>query len=282
MDRKTKQHSVTRQILIGRINFRKLFVEIVVIYLFVCMGGCMIADKMIFLPPRPGYSDGQDIVKIDVEKGQSISAIHLENPDAEFTILYSHGNAEDIGHNQWLFQRFAQHGYSVLGYDYRGYGTSDGRPSEKNAYKDIQAAYSWLTDERNIQPEKIIAYGRSVGGGLAVDLAMRNKVGAVVLESPFVTAFRVVTKYPISPFDKFRNIAKIDKVNCPLLIIHGQDDTIVAPWHGKKLFDKANDPKLSLWVENANHNDDTAGIAGDQYWQKLTQLAELAKNSSKQ
>ena len=282
MNHKAEQQESPQRKLSGRFSFRKLFLKAIVIYLFVCIGGCMFADKMIFLPPAPSYSDGPGIIKIEVERGQSVAAIHLENPDAEFTIIYSHGNAEDLGNTQWVLQRLRDHGYSVLGYDYRGYGRSDGKANEKNTYKDIQAVCSYLTQERDIQPEKIIAYGRSVGGAIAVDLAMRQKIGGLVLESPFVTAFRVVTKLPLTPFDKFKNIDKIDRIDCPVLIIHGLSDTIVAPWHGRKLFDRAKEPKLSLWVDRANHNDDTAGIAGQRYWQSMQKLTELIKKGNEQ
>ena len=259
------------------LTWRRWLLRLTLWYIAICIGGCMFADKMIFLPPEASYSDSDNIIKIPVTVDQSISAIYIHNKNAEFTILYSHGNAEDLGHSLYVLQRFSQHGYSVLGYDYRGYGTSDGKPSEKNSYADELAAYKWLVNEKKVPPENIIVYGRSVGGGMAADLAMRQKVGALVLDSSFVTAFRVMTKLPLLPVDKFRNISKIDKINCPVLVIHSKDDNVIPYWHGRKLFDKAKEPKICLWAEGIGHNNDLVGAVGDKYWQALEDLAELLK-----
>jgi hypothetical protein len=100
----------------------------------------------------------------------------------------------------------------------------------------------------------IIALGRLLGGGVTVDLASRRPLGGLIIESTFVTAFRVLTKIPLFPSDKFRNISKIKNVNCPVLVIHGEDDEVIPFWHGEKLFQQANEPKLSLWVDGAGHN----------------------------
>ncbi len=99
-----------------------------------------------------------------------------------------------------------------------------GKPSEGNAYRDIDTAYNYLTQTLRIPSERIIVYGRSVGGGSAVDLAGREALGGLILESSFTSAFRVIVPFPILPFDKFANIDKIERVNCPVLVIHGKAD----------------------------------------------------------
>ena len=113
-------------------------------------------------------------------------------------------------------------GFSVFAYDYHGYGTSGGKATEQNAYEDIDAAYNYLTQVLKVPPDRIIAHGRSLGGAVAIDLASRKPLGGLVVESSFVSAFRVVTGYRIFPFDKFRNADKIRQVRCPVLIIHGR------------------------------------------------------------
>ncbi|AQT68114.1 Esterase/lipase [Anaerohalosphaera lusitana] len=241
------------------------------------MAGCF-SDRMIFIPPPSSYTDSDQVIKIPVGEHESksdnenISAFHLPNGKAEYTILYSHGNAEDIGHNDYLLARFRDHGYSVFAYDYRGYGTSEGKPSTKHAYEDADAAFKYLTGELGTDPGKVIVYGRSVGAGLATYLAEKHDVGALVIQSGFVTAFRVITHYPILPFDKFKNIDRIKNINCPVFITHGQKDKIVKPWHGKKLYEAANDPKLKLWVPNTGHNEDLIHIAGERFWDKMDEL----------
>ncbi|MBN1125998.1 MAG: alpha/beta hydrolase [Sedimentisphaerales bacterium] len=242
--------------------------------------GC--ADRMIFHPPPAGYTDGPEVIKIEVADGQQISAVHRTSPEATYTVLVSHGNAEDIGYGSETIQAFVQHGYNVLAYDYRGYGTSDGRPSEQNTYEDVEAAYHYLLSKANVPAEKIIVLGRSVGSGPATYLAGRKPVGALLLEAPFVSAFRVVTGVPLLPFDKFNNLARIGQVTCPVLIVHGRADEVVAFWHGQKLFARANEPKLNLWVDGAGHND-LYYVAGEDYWKALARLTlEMEKGTVEQ
>jgi Esterase/lipase len=135
----------------------------------------------------------------------TLSAVHLPNPQAVYTALFSHGNAEDIRDVAPLLNEIHESGFAVFAYDYRGYGSGDGVPTEENAYKDIDAAYAYVTGTLGVAPARIIAYGRSVGGGPAVDLASRKPLAGLIVESTFVTAFRVRTHIPILPFDKFRN-----------------------------------------------------------------------------
>lgn len=236
------------------------------------------AQAMVFSPPPASYLDGPGIIKIDVGNGESIRGRYLVNPDAEFTILYNHGNDEDIGMNLRWLRRFRERGFSVLTYDYRGFGLSDGKATEKNTYRDAEAAYEYLVRKRNIPPEKIIVMGRSLGGGVAVELANRKPVAGLIMQSTFVSVNRVVSGGQIVPFDKYKNILKIDKVNCPILIIHGTADSRVKFWHGEKLYEAAKQPKGYLWVKGAEHDDDIAAIAGDKYWQAIDSLTDKIMN----
>lgn len=110
--------------------------------------------------------------------GVTLSAVHLPNPQAVYTVLFSHGNAEDIRDVAPLLNEIHESGFAVFAYDYRGYGSGDGVPTEENAYKDIDAAYAYVTGTLGVAPARIIAYGRSVGGGPAVDLASRWPLAA--------------------------------------------------------------------------------------------------------
>ncbi len=234
------------------------------------VGACawLYADRLIFLPPPPGYPDGPAILKIPTGDGQRIAAVYLVNPSARYTLLLSHGNAEDLGSVMPLLAGLRDLGFGVFAYDYRGYGRSEGAPSEPRVYADIDAAYEHLVRELRVRPERIVAYGRSLGAGAAVDLAAHRRLGGLVLESPFLSAFRVMTRIPLFPVDKFRNSAKIGRVTCPILIMHGEDDEIVPVWHGRRLFDLAPAPKMFVTVPGAHHND-FARIAGPRYTQAL-------------
>ena len=232
---------------------------------------------MIFLPQPSSYRDTEDALKIPVRDSEQISAIYLPNPKAAYTLLYIHGNAEDLGDVRFLLERLHSWGFSVFAYDYRGYGTSDGMPSERNAYQDANAAYNYLTQQLKVSPNQVIVYGRSVGGGSATELANRHPVAGLILESTFTSAFRVVVPFPLLPFDKFPNLVKLRKVRCPVLVMHGQADLTIPFQHGERLYQAAPQPKEFLWVAEAGHNN-FAGAAGDRLPQTLDSFQELIES----
>jgi fermentation-respiration switch protein FrsA (DUF1100 family) len=228
---------------------------IVGFYIVFALVAVFLSDRMMFYPRPSSYRDDAKITKLRTSNGKTISAMYLPNPQAKFTILYSHGNAEDIGDLEPLFKQLHDAGFAVLGYDYEGYGTSEGTPSEHAAYRDIDAAYAFLTEQAHVPPAHIIDFGRSIGSGAAVDLAVRKPVGGLIVQSGLTSAFVVLTKVPLLPFDKFNNLAKIKRVKCPVLVMHGKRDQIIPLQHGERLFAAAPEPKWALWAEGAGHND---------------------------
>lgn len=259
--------------------FKKMLLSLILIYLTFAIIIYSQVEKLIFLPPPSTYQDTEEIIKLTSEDGTKLSAIHLLNPDAKYTILYSHGNGSDLGMIKPRLEQLKDIGFSVLGYDYRGYGTSEGKPSEKNAYKDIDTAYNYLTQELNILPQQIIPFGRSVGGGSAIDLAVRKPVACLITESTFTSIFKVKVPIKILPFDKFDNFKKIKNVKCPILIMHGKLDEVVPFHHGEQLFKQAPEPKLSLWIDDAKHNN-FQYVAGERYAKILKEFIELVDNNS--
>jgi hypothetical protein len=261
-------------------NIKRLMTSLIIIPILVYVGigvfAYFYADKIIFQPQSLPFKDDESIIKLTTPNGENISAKFFKNERAEWTILFSHGNAEDIFSSTPFFEELSQTGFNVLAYDYRGYGTSEGKPSEKNAYEDIETAYNYLINEQRISPEKIIIHGRSLGGAVSVDLASRKTCGGLIVESSFVTAFRVLTKVSIYPFDKFENIKKIDLVKCPILFIHGKRDSLIPFWHSEKLFESANEPKTFYAVENADHND-VAYKAQEVYFLKIKEFSSVLK-----
>ena len=223
-----------RRLLVGEFTFKRLVRSLIFIYIFFGLYVFFVADRMIFLPQPSSYQDTSAILKLRSADRIQLSAVYLPNPTSTYTILYTHGNAEDLGDIQPVLQQLQKTGFSVFAYDYRGYGTSQGKSSERNSYRDIDTAYNYLTQQLGVPAQRIIAFGRSVGGGAAVDLAARKPLAGLIMESCFTTAFRVVVPIPILPFDKFRNIDKIKKVNCPVLVMHGKADEVVPFSHGQK------------------------------------------------
>lgn len=262
-----------KKLLLGELSWSRLMRSLVLIYIIFALYIFFRADSMIFMPQPSSYKDTKEIIKIPVNQTEKISALYLPNSQAAYTLLYIHGNAEDLGDISPLLDRLHSWGFSVFAYDYRGYGTSDGKPNESNAYQDAETAYTYLTQTLKIPTPKIILHGRSLGGGSATELATRYEIGGLILESTFTSAFRVVVPFPLLPFDKFSNIDKLSKVSCPVLVMHGEADRTIPLAHGRALYDAAPQPKIFFGAK-ADHNDLTV-VAGDRYRQTLLAFQQL-------
>ena len=262
------------------IDFKKKFLgkiktliqSIIIIYITISLYAFFTANLQIFQPPRPpSYNKLPNLIHIPVNKSQSIAAVYLANPQAKYTIIYSHGNAEDLGTLYPFLNTLKQHGFSVLGYDYSGYGLSSGKPTEDNTYRDVIAAYNYATEKLHIPANHIISMGHSLGTGVAVYLSEQKPTAGLILMSPFLSAFRVITKYPILLGDKYNNLTKIKNIHTPLLIIHGTKDKVISFWHGKTLYKNANQPKEFVAINGGGHNN-LPKIGGDKYWSAITKF----------
>ncbi|TET93009.1 MAG: alpha/beta hydrolase [Desulfobacteraceae bacterium] len=189
-------------------------------------------------------------------------------------LLFCHGNAGNISHRIENIKFLVKRDISVFIFDYRGYGQSSGRPSEKGIYIDGIAAYDYLTNIEKISPDRIVIFGRSIGGAVAIEVALQRKVRCLIIESTFTsTKDMAKTIFPffiVSPFlpHHYNNILKIADVSVPKLIIHGEDDNIVPFSMGNKLFAQATEPKLFLPIHGAGHND-TYVVGGEDYFEAI-------------
>jgi len=247
------------------------------VYLLLNLYAYLMSDRRIFRPQSPSYTHLPNELKIVSGQGERINAVYLEHPTAKYTLLFSHGNAEDLGNVVPFMQQFYERGYSVLMYEYRGYGTSEGRPATAKAKQDITAAYDWLVQNRRIDPESIISQGRSLGGALATWLAAHRQVGGLIVEISFVSAFRVLTRWPMLPWDKFNSVRSLRHTNCPVLVIHGTADPIIPFWHGQKLYEAAPGPRQHLWIEGGTHYD-YVYVAGDEYIGAIQRFLDALPN----
>lgn len=255
-------------------NWKQMILFILVGYGVLTILVYVIAPSMMFATPRPSYQRDHDTILLTTADGVKIAANYYPNPAARYTILYCHGNATDIGLIKPIMKYFNANGFALFNFDYHGYGLSGGTPSEAATYLDAEAAYDYLVYILKVSPEGIIVYGKSLGAGVALQLALNRKVAAVVMESPFLSAYRTYTQIPVIPFDKYRNLEKIKKLSSPLLLIHGTRDYILPFWQGKKLYETATVPKVSLWVENAGHND-VMVISQSEYWNAWKRLIKI-------
>ncbi|MGH9658807.1 MAG: alpha/beta hydrolase [Bryobacteraceae bacterium] len=188
--------------------------------------------------------------------------------------LFLHGNAGNVTHRVFSFQAITAAGSSVLVVDYRGYGRSEGSPSEKGLYADADAAYEYLL-RQGYTPERIVIHGESLGSAVAVDLAARKACGALVLEAPFSSAAAVAnTVLPlVGPLvvRSYDSKSKIGRVRAPLLVVHGDRDSVIPFRLGRELFDAAPEPKTFWRVDGADHND-LVDVAGEPYRKRLAEI----------
>jgi pimeloyl-ACP methyl ester carboxylesterase len=257
-----------------------------VCYLFCCPPlPSRIAAKLAFLPPEPTYYfdeepdgtqslhlteraewqythrelEGIEVFRTRTRRGNNIACMYVKNTEnPQYTILFTHGNAVDLGQMASFFVGLGSRiNCNVFSFDYSGYGISSGRPTEKNVYADVEAAWSELKKRYNVAPNKIILYGQSIGTVAAIDLATRFEVAGVILHSPLMSGMRVA--FPDTQrtwcFDPFPSIDKISRVTSTVLVIHGTEDEVIDFSHGLQIYERAPHTVDPLWVEGAGHND---------------------------
>lgn len=226
------------------------------------------ADMLIFQPPPPSYTADYRYFQVETENGERIACRFLSHPTSRYLIIYSHGNAEDLGFVENLLKGYRQAGFSILAYDYPGYGLSSGKPSEASVYRAIEAATGFAVSQLGYPPESILFHGRSVGSGPAVEMCRRGEFAGLILECAFTSTFKVGMEIAWLPWDRFQNLRKIPEVSEPTFVIHGTEDGVVPFEHGKALFDHSRAPKFFYWVDGAGHND-ILPYMGEEYWQIL-------------
>lgn len=199
-----------------------------------------------------------DEIYIDTSDGERLNAWFIPREDSKYILLFCHGNGGNISHRIDKLEILHELGLGIFIFDYRGYGRSSGRPSEKGLYKDGQAAYDYLVNEKGYSAERIISYGESLGGAIAINLAAEDKVKALITESAFTSVKDVAkTVYPFLPSflvsSRFDSVRNIRKVNAPKLIIHSKNDEIIPFSQSVKLFEASAEPRKHL-ILMGSHN----------------------------
>lgn len=264
--------------------------------------GCLVS-RLAFLPP-PRHAGASRIRGHSglcwlTAAGEDVPALHIkcsmfapgiprgrELPSAKFTVLASHGNADDLASVIDRYESLAYRmGCDFFAYEYSGYSiSSEGSvPSEEACYRNIQAAFDYLVEELQVPPSRIILYGVSLGSGPAVEMARRRPSGlaGMILQSPLTSAIR--TQLPdccaesciLQPLDIFRNAEKLAGVvlEYPCCVIHGTQDKVVPCSHGQLLHSLVRRPVSPLWVERAGHND-LEYVAETAYYDRMQRFVE--------
>ena len=243
-----------------------------------------LVDRMIFYP-----SAGADIlpeqlgllaeeVYLDTEDGVRIHAFYLPAPHATRALIFLHGNAGNASHRLPNAASLVKLGCHVLLLEYRGYGLSDGRASESGVYADARAGLAYLVEKQGFPPNRVIIFGRSLGGAVAVDLAQDRELAGVILESTFSSAADIARSiggsiYAAIAGDRFDSEKKIARLKAPLLFFHGDRDEIVEYALGRRLFDAAPSPKIFETIEGAGHNN-TVSLGGRAYFERIRQFLD--------
>jgi fermentation-respiration switch protein FrsA (DUF1100 family) len=218
-------------------------------------------------------------INFKAEDGTNLHGWFFPLPERSPVILFCHGNAGNMSHRLGNVQKLLSNGYQVFIYDYRGYGKSTGNPSRKGIYSDGLAAYDYLVKNRNVSPDRILLFGRSLGAAVAMEIAIQRPVNRLILESAFTSTKGLARTMPlfslISPFlpAHYNNLKKIERITVPKLIIHGNRDQIIPFNMGEDLFEAAPEPKAFYAVEGAGHND-TWLIGGSRYFETLNRFIQ--------
>ena len=266
-------------------------IVIIVCVLILLIGtGCI--NSMMFHPVKGGYNaTTRGYVDIGTN-GVKVAAIvygpeHGSSPSRELrrgrkAIIRCHGNAEDAKGTLWALKELANYGYTVASVDYPGYGLSDGSPDEKGCYRNVHRLYDWLIEKRGFKPEEIIIDGFSIGTGPATELAATRPCGGLILEAPFLSAPRVVTRVRLLPVDPFPNLKRIGDVKCRVMMIHGTNDSIIPYSQGEALFKLANEPKRFVTVDDGDHNTLVDDMGFDNYFELIKEFVDGAGDEARQ
>lgn len=234
-------------------------------------------DRIIFYPTREleitpaeaGLSQYHDVM-IATPDGEKIHAWYIQ-PEQAFdlesrrVVLFCHGNGGNISHRLETARFVVDLGAPILLFDYRGYGRSEGKPSEEACYADAKAAYDWLTTEQKIASRDIVVFGRSLGGAVAVDLARRVDCGGLIVESSFTSSAdmgrRMFFGLPVGFLvrHKFDALSKIGGISCPVLVTHSPEDDIVPYEMGERLFESAPEPRQFIRLQGTHNSRDYFG-----------------------
>lgn len=210
--------------------------------------------------PRSAGMDYDD-VELGVAEGIRIHGWFVPARQSRGTVLFFHGNGGNISHRIDSVGIFHGLGVDVLIMDYEGYGRSGGRPGEEETYRDAEAAWNWLTGERDVSPGRTVIFGRSMGGAIAAYLADRHEPAGLIVESSFTSAPDMAAAVaPWLPFARlicryaYNSLDIVPRLRCPALFAHSPDDEIVPYRQGLKLFATAAEPKQFLEMRGG-HND---------------------------
>ncbi|MCH7509127.1 MAG: alpha/beta hydrolase [Proteobacteria bacterium] len=268
-------------------GFLTLLIAAASFYVLLALMLFLFQDRMVFLSNLPGRAltatprdagfDYEDVT-LETSDGLKLHGWYVPAAQARGVVLFLHGNAGNISHRLDSIAIFRELGLDTLIIDYRGYGQSQGKPSEQGTYLDAEAAWHYLVSNREVAADRIIVFGRSLGGAVAAWLANQYRPAALIIESSFSSALDMARK--LYPFMPVRLITRLDypvklyvsRLHCPLLVIHSRDDEIIPFTMAEAIYNSAAEPKslLEIW---GDHNNGFL-LSGDRYLSGLNEFIQ--------
>jgi uncharacterized protein len=257
-------------------------------YLLILLAMMLLEEKLIFFPTK--YPGGQwnppDLAFEDAtftaDDGTQLHGWFVPHQNPRAVVLIAHGNGGNLTHRHDLLRLLHELGTATLIFDYRGYGRSQGSPTESGVLQDAEAARRWLSKRTGLRHNMMVFFGESLGGAVAIHLAATGGARGLILENTFSSMADVAAfHYPWLPVrllmhSRFDSVAKIRSYHGPLLQIHGDRDTIVPVEFGRRLFDSANEPKRLLITSGGDHNDPRTGAVERAIGEFLDSLPAVA------
>ena len=274
----------------------RLFLSILAGYVIALILMRVFESHFLFFPDYPGRLSGDWAPKdLPIQEtwfnsldGTKLHSWWIPNENASYTFLAFHGNAGNISDRAWVYKFLIEVPANVFAVEYRGYGKSEGVPSESGLYLDAQAAFDYLVTTKRLTPQKIICFGQSLGTAVAANLAARRNVGGVILEAPFPSAMQVVRQkmwffpgLPLLVLNQLDTERQLRSVGAPILVVHCTQDPVIPFQLGKAVYDKAREPKTFLPIDGYCH-EEASSIAPALYKARIQEfLSEIGQKAVK-
>ncbi len=248
----------------------------------------LVQDRLVYFPRATlsatpaDYGLQYEDVNFEAGDGVALHGWYVPAEESRFTLLFFHGNGGNISGRLETIALFHNMGLDIFIIDYRGYGRSEGMPSEEGTYRDAEAAWNYLVSERDLSPDSIVVMGRSLGGAIAAWLAGRKRPGALILESTFSSGVELARQaYPIFPVrimlrHRYPTTEHIRDLDIPKLFAHSPEDDVVPYELGRKLYREAPGPKTFLEMRGRHNN--AFQVTGKQYRQAIEEFLSTVEN----
>jgi uncharacterized protein len=270
------------QYLLNRVSMFLLYLFAAYIVLLIVMR--LFEHRMIFFPDYPNRLEGDwhprtlnpEDVWLTAADGTKLHAWWISSPAAKFTFLAFHGNASNIANRASTYEFLRDTPANILAVEYRGYGHSEGKPSEGGLYIDAEAAYQFLVSTKHVDPKSIVSYGQSLGTVVAANVAAHHNVGGLILEAPVPSASRVASKIFLPGLSllvqsQFDTLSELKHVTAPVMVVHCTKDPVLPFQFGQEVYNAAPSPKRFLRIDGECHEESVL-IAPEQYRSALREF----------